>query len=73
MTTEPQRPETWVVEVSDECVSSRQCIVTAADLFVLGEDGFSSPVHHRVGLDRTDDLRQAVDGCPVGAISTARG
>ncbi len=73
MTTAPQPPETWVVEVSADCVSSGQCIMTAPDLFILDEDGFSRPVRDRVGLDRTEDLRQAVDGCPVGAIRTARG
>lgn len=58
----------WLVEVSDECASTQQCIASAPDLFRLDEDGFSRPVDEWVDDTRSEDLRRAVDGCPVGAI-----
>lgn len=63
----------WRVEVSDECASSQQCIMSAPDLFLMNEDGFSRPIDEWVDADRTEDLRQAVDGCPVGAIHIVHG
>lgn len=63
----------WRVEVTDECASSQQCIMSAPDLFRLDEDGYSRPMEAWVDADRTENLRQAVDGCPVGAIRIVRG
>jgi ferredoxin len=64
--------EAWLVEVSDDCVSSAQCIITASDLFALNDDGFSIPRHNPVDLTRSEDLHEAVDGCPSGAIRITR-
>ena len=61
-------PDTWLVEVTDDCVSSMQCVMTAPDLFALNDDGFSFALHPEVSADRSEDVRRAVDGCPMGAI-----
>jgi len=63
--------ERWVVVVTNDCVSTGQCVETAPDLFVLNAEGYSSPILKLVGPDRVDDLRQAAGDCPVGAIEFA--
>jgi ferredoxin len=63
-----QRDEGWRVEVTDDCMSSQQCVMTAPDLFTLDEDGFSHPVEAWVPATRGEDLRRVIDGCPVGAV-----
>jgi ferredoxin len=59
----------WRILVSDDCMSSGQCLMTSPDLFRFNEDGVSEPVYEAVPEDRTEELRRAVDGCPVGAIA----
>lgn len=72
MTTSDPAHELWLVEVSDECVSSMQCQMAAPDLFAMNDDGRSTAIQPLVDLTRTEDLQEAVDGCPVGAIRMTR-
>lgn len=64
--------DVWLVDVSDDCVASTQCVMTAPDLFALNDDGFSYPLQNPVSSARSQDLREAVDGCPSGAIRLTR-
>ena len=73
MTGSDQREPGWRLDVGDDCMSSQQCILTAPDLFALDADGFSHAVNEWVSDGRGEDLRRAVDGCPVGAIRAIRG
>lgn len=49
----------------DRCVGSATCVGIAPDLFEL-EDGRSRPL--RKVVSDSDDLRDAVESCPVEAI-----
>ena len=62
----------WLVDVSDDCVASGQCVITAPDLFALNDDGFSYPLHNPVSSAHGESLREAVDGCPAGAVRIIR-
>jgi ferredoxin len=64
--------DSWHVDVSDDCVSSGQCVMTAPDLFALNDDGFSYPLQDPVSSLRSEALREAVDGCPSEAIRITR-
>jgi ferredoxin len=64
--------DVWLVDVSDDCVASSQCVMTAPDLFALNDDGFSYPLQNPVSVARSRDLDEAVDGCPSGAIRIIR-
>jgi len=68
-----QRSDGWRVEVTDDCMSSQQCVMTAPDVFTLDDDGFSHPVEAWVPATRLEDMRRAVDGCPVGAVRLVPG
>lgn len=64
--------EGWTVVVTEECVSSEHCVSTAPDLFIVDESGYASAIAEHVDVNRTDDLREAAEGCPVGAIRISR-
>lgn len=72
MTTSDSAHELWLVEVGDECMSSMQCQMIAPDLFALNDDGRSTAILPLVDQARTEDLQEAVDSCPVGAIRMTR-
>jgi ferredoxin len=64
--------DVWLVDVSDDCVASGQCVMTAPDLFALNDDGYSYPLQNPVSLQRSQELREVVDGCPSEAIRITR-
>jgi ferredoxin len=57
------------VEVDPElCCSSGQCVLEAPDVFEMGDDGFAQVLP--ASRERTDsqEVRNAVELCPAGAI-----
>ena len=50
---------------SDRCIRCGACVAIAQENFDYGEDGESVVINEEVN----DDVRQAVDMCPVSAIS----
>lgn len=57
----------------DRCEGHGMCVVQAADAFELDDDG---ELHCRfdgqeVPADIEDDVRSAIDACPVAALSEA--
>jgi len=49
---------------SERCIRCGACVAVAPDNFEYGEDGESTVVNPEV----TEEVRQAVDMCPVSAI-----
>ncbi|MFF2547926.1 ferredoxin [Kitasatospora sp. NPDC058063] len=70
--------EPVVVRVDrDRCIGSGMCALSAPDSLVLGSDGLAAPLAEYAdgGAGLTDGLSEAVDFCPVEALSlhSARG
>ncbi|MFD4656782.1 ferredoxin [Kitasatospora sp. NPDC058444] len=70
--------EPVVVRVDrDRCIGSGMCVLSAPDSLVLGADGLAAPLARYAdgGAELTDGLSEAVDFCPVEALSlhSARG
>lgn len=58
----------WLVEVTDDCIASGQCVITAPDLFEIGPDDRSRFVLDTVPASRLVDVERAASGCPMEAI-----
>lgn len=55
------------VTISEECIGCGLCESTAADVFSINDDGIAEVVDD---IDEAfeDDVQEAADSCPVGAI-----
>jgi len=51
------------------CIGSGNCTLTAPDIFDSGEDGLVDVLTDEPAEDRIDDVRTAVCGCPVAALT----
>lgn len=49
---------------TDRCIRCGACMAVAPDTFEFNDDGASTVINEEV----TDEVRQAVDMCPVSAI-----
>ena len=49
---------------ADRCIRCGACIATAPESFDYGDDGESKVINENV----TEEVRQAIDMCPVSAI-----
>ncbi|WP_316525706.1 ferredoxin [Kitasatospora brasiliensis] len=74
------RPDTEPVIVRVDrgrCIGSGMCALSAPDSLALGADGLAAPLARYAdgGAELTDRLSEAVDFCPVEALSlhSARG
>ncbi|MFJ9456947.1 ferredoxin [Kitasatospora sp. NPDC101447] len=70
--------EPVVVRVDrDRCIGSGMCALSAPDSLALGADGLAAPLADYAdgGAELTDGLGEAVDCCPVEALTlhSARG
>ena len=52
----------------DDCIGCGSCEATAPDYFELGDDG-KARVKKQYSEEDKDIIQEAVDGCPVQAIS----
>lgn len=55
--------------VSDECIGCGMCEATCPDVFSMGDDGLAHAIEEDVPEELEGDVQDAVDGCPVSAIS----
>lgn len=51
----------------EKCMSTQACIAVAPEVFELGDDG-KSQVKDQKGADESK-IEDAINACPVGAIS----
>jgi ferredoxin len=57
------------IEVSEECLGTAQCVMSAPELFVIDDDDRSRPLRTvRNGVD-LEQARKAARSCPTQAIS----
>lgn len=54
--------------VSEECIGCGLCESTAGDVFAISDDGVAEVIVDEVPEELEDDVQQAADDCPVGAI-----
>jgi ferredoxin len=50
------------------CEGFGSCVITAPDIFALGDDGRAKLIVSKVGVERIDEVRRAAYNCPVSAI-----
>jgi ferredoxin len=53
----------------DLCASNAVCMSLAPDVFEVRDDGYLYILNETPGPERADAVRDAVNGCPTGAIS----
>ncbi len=52
----------------DGCISCGLCPDTCPEVFRMADDGLAE-VHGKVTKDNEDQVKEAVEGCPVSVIS----
>ena len=58
-----------VVVDFDLCASNAVCMSIAPEIFEVRDDGYLYILNENPGADLEENLRDAVNGCPTGAIS----
>lgn len=58
-----------VVVDFDLCASNAVCMSIAPEIFEVRDDGFLYILNENPGPELESQLRDAVNGCPTGAIS----
>lgn len=59
----------------DVCIGCGACTAIASGVFEIGDDGLAETIENKdskmeISEDVKDDVLDAADGCPVGAIQT---
>ena len=62
------RGATMRATVNEECIGCGLCEGTAGDVFEIGDEGVAEVVVDEVPEELEDDVQDAADNCPVGAI-----
>ena len=58
-----------MVEVNKEkCLGCGMCVGINSDVFDFGDDGLAEANNDNINDDNKDDVENAVNSCPVGAI-----
>jgi ferredoxin len=58
-----------IVVDTDTCAGLGLCEAQAPDYFQVGDDGFSRPLRDDIAAADLENVRQAVENCPVLALS----
>ncbi len=53
---------------SDACIGCGACVSISPDVFELNDDGLSQAKVNEVQEDKKQDVMDAKDSCPTGAI-----
>ncbi len=53
------------------CIGCELCVDTCPEVFVMREDGYSHVIVEPIPNEEYDCVQEAVEICPVEAISTA--
>ncbi len=56
----------------EKCIGCGACVALVGDIFEFGDDGLAQAIDggeiENLSEDVMNDLEDAIDGCPVGAI-----
>ena len=52
----------------DACISCGACAAICEDVFEINDEGVSSVKVDNVNEDKEQEVRDAIDACPTGAI-----
>ncbi len=55
----------------DVCIGCGACQAIAPDVFEIEDDGLAFATEEEISEDIKDDVIDAVEGCPTGAIEEA--
>ena len=56
------------VEVTDTCIGCGACTAIASNVFEPTDEGTAKAVVEKVEEKDVEDVKDAMEGCPVGAI-----
>lgn len=56
------------VEVTDNCIGCGACTAIASNVFELTDEGTAKAINEEVNENDIEDVKDAIEGCPVGAI-----
>jgi len=59
-----------VIVDTDLCIGCALCEDTCPEVFVMMDDGYSHPIVEDVPHEEYDCVQEAVEICPVSAITT---
>ena len=51
------------------CIGCGACLGVAPDVFVMNDEGISTPKESEISSEFEESARDAMEVCPVGAIS----
>lgn len=53
----------------DTCIGCGACEEICSEVFKIDDEGISTPVEGELAADMLELAEEAMDGCPVGAIT----
>lgn len=53
----------------DLCIGCGQCEAVASNIFEIGNEGVAEVITDNIKEEEIDEVKGAIDGCPVDAIS----
>ena len=53
----------------DICIGCGACQAVCPDVFEIDDDGLAKSNNDKITEENMDDVRDALEGCPVGAIT----
>ena len=53
----------------DACITCGACAAICDEVFEIGDEGVALVKVEKVADENIDDVKEAIDGCPTGAIS----
>ena len=59
------------VKVNDSCIGCGACMSIADDVFEMNDEGLSSVKVSEVPEGSVDNVKEAMESCPTGAIEEA--
>ncbi len=59
------------VKVNDSCIGCGACMSIADDVFEMNDEGLSSVKVSEVPEESVDNVKEAMESCPTGAIEEA--
>ena len=53
----------------DVCIGCGACQAIAEKVFEVGDEGTAEVISDNIGSDIEEDVKEAIESCPTGAIS----